>query len=980
MVTLNRVLLLLLFFAPLFTFQVAGQTGSKSLPDFMQGAEPVWVKEQMKKMTMDEKIGQMFFAAAYSNKDQKHENELLLQIQNYHLGGLIFFQGGPQRQLRMTRALQEKSKIPLFIAMDAEWGPAMRLDSVQSWPYQMQLGALESDEQIYEMGSAIAGQLTRLGVHINFAPVVDVNSNPDNPVINHRSFGSDAISVSRKSLAYAKGMQENGIMPVAKHFPGHGDTDTDSHTDLPVVNRSKHEILAGEGIPYQKLIEEGLAAVMVAHILLPAIDAKYPASLSKKLVNDFLKGELGFGGLVFTDALNMKGAKSFSEKPGELEIQAILAGADVLLMPDKLPQAIQAVKDAVKKGQIPAERINESCRKILRAKHAAGLNKKVVPSADRLLEDLNKPAYQGLNELLRANSITLLKNTSHFLPIKDLKSSKPLAVYFGKDPEEVFKVLNQYESVQVVHATQQYLTEHEADLMLLVKDFTQVYLFFGSSSQLAAKKFGLEESNIIIAEKIAAIKPSVLILLGNPYGLKFFSSLTMYRSVILGYDGSQAAKSAAVQAIYGGKKFRGSLPVNLQHLQLKSGDGLFTYHQMRLGYQHPFLQSLNSDTLARIDQLIEEGIAIGAFPGCQVLVARGGQVVLEKSYGHHTYEKKKPVSNRDLYDLASITKIAATTPILMRLWETGSFRLEDTLSGLLAVLDTTNKRAIRNLDVLTHQSGLAAWIPFYKTYTDQDSLYQLMFSRYRDSIYSMPVADSLWLHYSIRDSLFKAILISDTLPKVYRYSDLGFYLYKDWIENNQSQPLNELSENWFYSDLGAERMTYLPLNRFEKPEIVPTEMDTIFRRQLIQGYVHDMGAAMQGGVGGHAGLFSNAGDLAKLMQLYLWEGTYGGERYFKPETIRYFTTAPFLAKGNRRAIGFDKPARENQALSPVCSAASDLSYGHSGFTGTLAWVDPRFDLIFIFLSNRIHPTTSNKKLIEKSYRTKIQEVVYNAMN
>lgn len=963
----------------LIIFLLSTITILKAQQNATSAAGTQWVQDQMKKMSVDEKIGQLFFAAAYSNKDQKHIDELTQQIQKLHLGGIIFFQGGPQRQLAMTRHFQEISKLPLFIAMDAEWGPAMRLDSVLSWPYQMQLGALEGEEQIHQMASAIAEQLKRLGVHINFAPVVDVNSNPDNPVINHRSFGSDVMSVNKKSIAYTKGLQDNGVMAVAKHFPGHGDTDTDSHSDLPVVNRTKAEILAGEGIPYQKLIQEQLQGIMVAHILMPKIDQKYPASLSKKIVSEFLKDELGYKGLVFTDALNMKGAKSFSDKPGELEIQAILAGADVLLMPDKMTQVVQAVREAVKSGRIPMARIDASCRKILQAKFSGGLHKMQVPSSQQLIEDLNRPAFEALNESLRMNALTLLKNENAFLPVKDLKNSKPLVLYFGKNPDVFVQTLNQYESVQMIAMDQQYLATQEENLMKMMKDYSHLYLIIESTSQLASKKFGVEDYIIPSVLKYAALKPSVLVLFGNPYALKHFTSLDAFKAVILGYESSKAARSGAAQAIYGGRKLKGNLPVNISILKLRAGEGLHTYRQTRLGYSHPLLEGLDPDSLMKMDELIAEGIRLKAFPGCQVLVARNGQVVLEKSYGYSTYEKKKPVVNQDLFDLASITKITATTPLLMSAWEKGLFHLEDSLPEFIAGLDTSNKLSMRNIDVLTHQSGLVAWIPFYKTYTDNDSLFRLMFSAQADTLFPFQVADSMWVRASVHDSIFSRIVLSDTLSKTYRYSDLGFYLYKDWLEATNGLRLDALADSLFYASLGSERLTYRPLEKFPESEIIPTELDTVFRKQLIQGYVHDMGAAMQDGVGGHAGLFSNAGDLAKMMQMYLWEGAYGGLNYFRPETIRLFTSAPFLSMGNRRGLGFDKPARDNPSVSAACPSASSISYGHSGFTGTLVWVDPRFDLIFIFLSNRIHPDANNKLLINKSYRTKIQEIVYSAI-
>ncbi len=947
-------------------------------PVFLNGPEPAWVKEKLKSMSLEEKVGQLFFVAAYSNKDDKHRDEITQLIKNQKIGGLIFFQGGPVRQLKLTKYFQEVSKIPLMIAMDAEWGPAMRLDSVVAWPYQMQLGAGENEELVYQMGESVAAQLKRLGVQLNFAPVVDVNSNPDNPVINHRSFGEDLLKVNRFAIAYMKGMQDHKVLAVAKHFPGHGDTHTDSHSELPVIQKTKAEIMAGEGIPYRKLMDQGLSSVMVAHILLPKLDPLNPASLSKKKVHDFLKQEYGFEGLCFTDALNMKGAKMKNDKPVDVEIRALLAGEDVLVMSENVKEAIVAIVLAVRSGKISEDQINQSCRKVLRAKYFTGLSSYKVPETVHLVEDLANPRYEVLNEQLRHQSITIVHNES-MIPYRNLSQFAPIIFYMGSDGDEFIRMVHKYKTCKFIKLTEAPNAPRKAELFQLIEPQNHIIIVAESGTQSPVKKFGLTDSTVQFINELAAQKPSSLVILGNAYMLNLFDSLKAFKSIIVAYDKSIHSQKAAAQVLFGGLKAKGRLPVSIKKHQLQAGDGLVSYAQTRLGYALPESVGLNADTLQSIEMLANELIDSLAAPGCQILVAKDGMVVYEKAFGYYDYQKKKPVSTESLYDLASVTKILAVTPLLMHFQEENVFHLQDSLSVYLPETDTTNKGGLKCLDILTHQAGLVPWIAFYKLFAAEDSLAKLVFSSHPDSLFTIQIHDSMYMNYQYRDSLYARIYASDTLKKTYKYSDLGYFLFQKWMESYTGKSLNKLGDSLFYSSLGADRLTYLPLEKFSLEELVPTENDTVFRHQLVHGRVHDPGTAMLGGVGGHAGLFGNAGSVVKMLQLLLWEGNYGDERYLEQATIRQYTSAPFISQGNRRGIGFDKTDRMTPANSPACPQASSTSYGHSGFTGTLVWVDPQYQLIYIFLSNRVHPDASNKKLVEKSYRTRIQEKIYHAI-
>ena len=972
--------------------------------------EQQWVDSVMNKLTFEEKIAQLFMVAAYSNKDQKHIDEITYLINKYKIGGLIFFQGGPGRQAKLTNKYQSLSETPLLIAIDGEWGLGMRLDSTISYPRQMMLGAIQDDSLIYKMGYDIGEQMKRLGIHINFAPVVDVNNNPHNPVINVRSFGDSPENVSNKSIMYMKGLQDAGIIATAKHFPGHGDTNTDSHYTLPTVPYDRSRLDSIELYPFRKLIDSGVQGVMVAHLNVPELGTKEdtPTTLTKTVVTDLLKNEMGFKGLIFTDALNMKGATKYYD-PGEIESLALEAGNDVLLFPVSVSKGINNIKKKVRKGVISKERVEESCRKVLEAKYKAGLSnlekEKPQVETDNICKDLNSLMYEVGRRNLIESGITMIRNEKKTIPIKKIKNKKFASIALNSTEVTTFqKTLSKY--AQVEHYV--YNENTNDSIFETLKNYDAVFVSVHNTSYWPSNNYNV---NLQYLEKVAGLFGNtkiVLSLFANPYSIRKFQMLNNFDAILVGYSDEPEVQIAVAQSIFGGTKIDGKLPVQINN-EYPSGTGIESKKKIRLSYGIPEQEGLSSEMLNKIDSIALNSIEQRATPGCQILVARNGRVIFEKEYGYHTYLKKNPVKNNDIYDIASITKIAATVPSLMKLYEDSIFFLDSKLSDYLPNLDTTNKGNLNITDVLTHQAQLNGWIPFYYStletlYPDQNLLnnkfteefpyklgnhaFMAKNFKFKDNIYSpypkdgfsTKIASDFYVLDTYKDTIYDKIRKSALIePKTYRYSDLGYYYFYKIIENYTGAIFQNYVDSVFYNDLGMYRTTFLPLEKFAKSEIVPTENDLIFRKQLLHGYVHDPGAAMLGGVCGHAGVFSTAGDLAKLMQMYLNGGEYGGFRYFNKETIDLFTASPFLENDNRRALGFDKPQMDYSKSGPTCQCVSGSSFGHSGFTGTIAWADPEEQIVYIYLSNRIHPDQDNNKLLEMNVRTDIQEIIYNAI-
>lgn len=924
-------------------------------------------------MTFEEKVGQLFMVAAYSNKKEDHVQDLDKLIAKHKIGGLIFFQGGPVRQALLTNRFQAQSKIPMLIGNDAEWGFSMRLDSTVKYPWNMTLGAIQDNKLIEKMGAQMAKQSKRLGVHFTFGPVVDINTNPNNPIIGNRSFGEDKLNVTAKALAYMKGLQDNGIFATAKHFPGHGDTGTDSHHTLPVVPFDKQRLDSVELYPYKELIKNGLSSVMVAHLNVPSLESRegYPSSLSNKVVTDLLKNELQFDGLIFTDALNMKGASNFKQ-PGDIDLEAFLAGNDVLLFAENVPKAIDKFKEAFQANLFTEERLAHSVKKILKYKYQVGLYKYKPVEIKNLYEDLNAIEYEALNYQLYENAITVLKNESKIIPLKKLEREKIAYVKLGDGSNETFLAkLKDYADVTEINA-------FNLDTALLdLTDFTKVIVGYHKPDG-AWRKNELTFKEINWIDKISKEKETILAFFTKPYSLLKIPNFDHTEAVIQAYQNTDIAQTVTAEIIFGARVSKGKLPVTIKD-NFEVNQGLQTQKLDRLGFTVPENVGMDSKKLAKIDSIATYAIKQKATPGMQILVARKGQIIYRKSFGFQKYDSIQKVKNTDIYDVASLTKVLATLPMVMKQYDKKRISVDTHLCQMLPLFENSNKADATLLDMLTHQARFQPWIPFYKNTLDSlkhpDSLYYRM--AYSEE-FPTKVANNLYLRKDYNAIMLKMIADSPLLDKKqYKYSDFSFIILKEYLERALDKKLDVLVEEQFYKHLGATTMTYNPLNKFESTRIAPTEEDTYFRYQTIQGYVHDMAAAMQGGVSGHAGLFSNSIDVAKMMQLYLQKGKYGDQEFFSEKTFNDFNKCYYCKDGNRRGVGFDKPQLGKEG--PTCGCVSMTSFGHTGFTGTMAWADPEKEIVYVFLSNRTYPNAEPNKLSKLNIREQIQEIIYQSI-
>ncbi len=934
-----------------------------------------WADSVFNTMTPDERLGQLFMIAAYPEKGDADKQKVEKLIKRYKPGGLIFFQGTPEKQAKLTNYYQAISETPLMIAGDYEWGLHMRLRNTVNYPRQMMLGAIRNNMLINEFGQEIARQCKRIGININFAPVIDINNNSANPVINSRSFGEQKENVAEKGTAYMIGMQSNRILATGKHFPGHGDTNTDSHKDLPVIKHSQKRLDTLELYPFKQLIHNGLGAIMIAHLNIPALDSSENSvsSLSKPVVTDLLKNKLNFKGLIFTDALGMHGVTKYYA-PGETEVAALKAGVDILLMPENLPLAFTKIKEALKKGEITQQEIDMRCKKILIAKQWMELNKFKPVDTKHIYEDLNSDYAKLLNRKLTEAALTLAVNKNHIIPLKNLDTETTASVSVGNGKINNFqKRLLQYDNII------NYTLNKNADIKNFntkinqLKKYDRVIISIHQTNR-RPPYFGLNTNTINFINELSEKTKVILVLFGNPYALINLKNPENLQAVLVSYNDRKITRDLSAQLLFGGITAQGKLPVSAGKY-FPAGSGKIIM-KTRLKYSVPEELNINKDTLKKIDSVILDAIKQKATPGAVITGIKNGTVFYRKSFGYHTYNKKRKTEINDIFDLASVTKIAATLPIIMKLYEEKKLDINAELSKYMPELKGTNKEHLIIKDILAHQARLKPWIPFYlDTYADEEHTKPNpdIYSTIKTDKYSVQVAENFYIIKSYIDTIYKKIYESELRKrKKYKYSDLGFILFHKMIEEQTGLKQEIYDDKYFYAKLGANTLGYLPLKKFKKYEIVPAENDNFFRHQIVQGYVHDYAAAMMGGVSGHAGLFSNADDIAKMMQMYLNNGKYGGIRYFKPSTLKLFTAKAFPE--NRRALGFDKVMRPEGG--PASQLASDKSFGHSGFTGILVWADPEYDFVYIFLSNRTFPTSENKKLIKMDVRTKIQDYFY----
>lgn len=959
-----------------------------------------WVDSVMQRMSLKERIGQLFIYTIAPQLNKPNTDLLRKVVQEYKVGGLLFSGGLLENQVKLTNQAQEMAGVPLLITFDGEWGLAMRLRGTPSFPRNRVLGCIRDNGLLYEYGREVARQCREIGVQVNFAPVADVNINPDNPVINTRSFGEDPVEVARKVVAYSRGLESGRILSVSKHFPGHGDTDVDSHKALPVLPFTRERLDSVELYPFRRAIRAGLGGIMVGHLEVPAWEpqAGLPSSLSRRIVTDLLKEELGFKGLVFTDALAMRGVSG----QGHLCLQALKAGDDLLLVPRNLEGELEAVRAAVRSGELPEAEINRRCRKVLMYKYALGLSKKPHVRLSGLESRLNTPHTRTLMRQLKQAAITVVDGGERPLLPLDLSSRRVAVLQVGEGDvlspfrtelsrsvrtdffrlttgmtesalQTLQKKLSAYERVLVCFSDRR-LKNYRTFFTRYLPEVPLVYLLFVSDQQVP-RDFGPAPDALLLAHSAETeIQHRVA-------------------AILTGQAGADGRLSAAV-----GRWFR-------------VGEG----KTLEVPSQQPY-RSLNdlgvdADRLSVIDRIAEEGIEEGAYPGCQIAVWKDGYEVYNKAFGTHcgvsrTGGDSIPVTPDDVYDIASMTKTSATLLAVMKLYDRGRLSLTDRVSDYLPFLLDTDKRDITVRQLLLHESGLPSTILFYRDAIDEDSYEGALFRgtqdaghsariggktwanpdfRFREGLTSAvrtdsctwQVADSLWLNPRFKQTCLQQIADAPLLSRRYRYSCVGFILLQQLVEARAGMPMDEFLDHEFYRPMGLTHTCYRPLERLPRRIIIPSSVDPFLRKDTLQGFVHDESAAFLGGVSGNAGLFSNAHEQALLYQMLLNGGELNGRRYLSPETCRVFTTT--LSRTSRRGLGFDKPDRRNPRRSPCCEEAPASVYGHTGFTGTCAWVDPDNHLVYIFLSNRIFPEVWNNKLSRLDIRTRIQQAVYKAL-
>ncbi len=952
---------------------------------FAQNAETRWVDSVYNSLTLEQRVAQLICMRA-NQPDKPFYQEVGKYIKRYNIGGVCFFRADPIAQVEQTNQWQTMAQTPLMVSIDAEWGLGMRVRNTISYPYQMTLGAISDNDLIYRMGQQVAEQCQRMGIQVDFAPVVDVNSNAANPVIGMRSFGEDPRNVGEKGAAYALGMQSKGLITTMKHFPGHGNTSTDSHLTLPTVNATLEQVQQIELAPFRYMVERGVNGAMVGHLYFPAIEPveNTSSSLSKKVVTDLLKRDLGFQGLIFTDGLDMKGV-SQTVSPNDVPFVAFMAGNDVLILPHDVPFAIKSIREAAERDPQVAERVEESCKKILTYKYRAGLNHLKPVAKANLVNDLNDGSYIGLKQELFDAAVTLLRNNENILPLA--KNKKIAVVTVGNGTNDLYEALVRAGYSTTSFAVEKDQVQKKAGTWLKTLESYELVVFnVQKTNMLQTKNYGVTDATVDFFNRLTAQNDVVLNLFACPYALDRFRVNNSVKGLIVAYEDNMQAVNTVLSILTGAHKAQGVLPVSTA--KFRCGDGIrdvVEIHQDTIPVQEPQLDLLKTPNIDKkyeksLDSVAQLGILEGAYPGCQVLAMKGGRVIYDKCFGNFTYGGGHKVQPDDVYDVASLTKIFASTLALMKLYEDGLVKLNDTLGTYFPYLSRSNKGRIKLIDILTHQTGMKAWIPFHLAYLDANGPKAEYFSDHFDMQHTLRVAENLYADNDMKQRIIDTLMLSPVKAgKKYLYCDMGFYFVPDLVEQLTNRTFEDyLTEN-FYTPLQLKNTGFHPLNWRTRETIAPTEDDKSFRYQLIWGDVHDQAAALMGGVSGHAGLFSNAHDLAVIMQMLLDGGSANGRQLLKPSTIKYFTTAPFTARDNRRALGFDKLPISKKGPATASKLASMASFGHTGFTGTFAWADPENDLLIIFLSNRVYPDPEINKLSRLGIRTTMHDILYDAV-
>ena len=948
-----------------------------------------WADSVFKSLSPEERIAQLMVVrlSTYDARTKTvtfYDSLVTELIKKYNIGGICLFQGSPVKQANLLNALQAQAKTPILMCIDAEWGVGMRMiDSVLPLPRQMMLGAVADANIVYEYGKVVAEQCKRLGIQVNYAPVVDVNNNPNTPVINDRSFGEDKFKVAQFAIQYMKGMQDNDVMACAKHFPGHGDVSVDSHYDLPVINKSMEQLDALELYPFKEIFKAGIGSVMIAHLAIPAIDStpNKPTSISYKNVTELMRNKLNYQGLTFTDALEMAGVKKFYPD-GAASVESLIAGNDMLCLPGDIPLAIEKIKAAIAENKLSWAAIETHCKKVLEAKYQYGLTRIVPINTDNLTNDLNSK-IKSMRRLIAENALTLLKKTDPvFFPLAiPAKPANDIAyVSIGNnntDSAFTARMRTDYNAAVFNFDFKQDSLQAIA-LLDSVKQFKKIIIGIHGFNRPPLNNFGISKAAVDLASAIQQQNTALTFLFGNPYAVKNWCNA---KNLIVCYEDDEIIQNTALDMLQGKIRPQGTLPVTVCD-NFHFGSGIVS-----APFFLPNADAGNSGfdpvKLYAIDSITNDAIAKGATPGAVVLVAKDGKIVYHKAFGNYTYDKAEPVQLESVFDMASVTKVCATTISIMKLYDEGKIDLKKKLGDYLPWVKGSNKENLLIENILLHQAGLVSYIPFYKETIDSSgNPLSKYYSTTPSDSFSIRVAQNLFMRNSWRDTMYKRILQSTLgAASKYVYSDNDFIFLGKVVEAVSGLTLDEYAKKEFYTPLGLTATGFKPRERFPLSRIIPTEKEKAFRQQLLRGDVHDPGAAMFGGVSGHAGLFSTSYDLAVIMQMLLNGGSFNGKKYLDSETVKLFTA--YHSDISRRGYGFDKPEKDNAKLPEPypCLSASPLTFGHTGYTGTCVWSDPEQQLTFIFLSNRVNPDGGdiNKKLLNMNVRPKIMEAIYKAI-
>jgi beta-glucosidase-like glycosyl hydrolase/CubicO group peptidase (beta-lactamase class C family) len=935
----------------------------RGLPNFMRSSS-TWADSVLKSLSLEEKIAQSFMIAMNAQQVNKQIDQVDSLVNKIGVGGIILYQDDTSSVKTISMQLNAIARLPLLIGYDLDRSTESQIGFLRSHPYALTFGAANDVESTETIMAALGAQLKEQGINLVFSPNVNVNTDPSNVRFGYQSFGESPLIVANHSRAVIKGLKESDLLTCMKHFPGQGDLEFISGSGLSTISKSRRALDRSDWVPFRMGRLTGASAVMMSHASVPALDSSgTPASLSKLIIENVLKKELKFDGLIISDDLNNQPLIDRYGSAG-LAVEAYIAGNDLLVYPQELEKVIGLLSQAVEDGKLSIEAIDHKCLKILRAKQFANSTAVVLHEVDdEKLEAAEMAVYE--------KSIVVVKNDS-VIPVYDA-TERNLTISIGQPLTQFEKRFNDYATTDVLNAKSG--IDAIMKYALQWKEYDNIFVNISASNMSAENDYHYPAGWRALLDALPAEANVYVILFGNPYVANDETDFTNVDAVLLAYQQSELGQDRAVQLLFGGYQSKTPLSITLNAIY-QEGYFAETPSASRLKYTVPMELGVRKADFDAIDSIAIKGIKEKAYPSCQVVVAKDGKVVYRKSFGFFTYDSIQRVNDETIYDLASITKIVSSTSGLMYLQDRSQFSLNNYLGDYLS--DLTSGTAYDRIllrDMMAHQARLSPWIPFYTATLDGGVPKRSIYSQTPKEGVSRMVADDLFILDSYEDSMYQRILNTRLRrDKKYKYSDLGYYFVKRIIESTTNTSLNSFMDETFYRPMGLKTMGYHPLKRFDKSQIAPTEQDQYFRYQLVQGHVHDMGAAMMDGVGGHAGVFASATDLAGFMQMILNDGIYGRRRYLSKEVIKEYTSCQFCPE-NRRGAGFDKPVRSLNG-GPTCDMVSLSSYGHSGFTGTQTWSDPKNGVNYVFLSNRVYPSGENWKIVKMNIRTDIQKVIY----